>query len=99
MLEADIEKYLVKRVKEIGGVPYKFTSPAHRGVPDRLCVLPCGKIAFVEVKREGGVISKLQQAEHNTLRNLGHMVLVVWNKQEVDEAIEIMKEEIYGQHA
>ena len=50
MLESEIEKYLVKRVKQIGGKAYKFTSPAHRGVPDRILVLPRGHVIFCEVK-------------------------------------------------
>lgn len=36
MLEKVIEAHLVKRVKEQGGIAYKFTSPQRRSVPDRL---------------------------------------------------------------
>lgn len=36
MLEKHIEAHLVKRVKEHGGIAYKFTSPQRRSVPDRL---------------------------------------------------------------
>ena len=41
----------MRRVKDIGGIAYKFVSPAHRGVADRLVVLPGGVVWFVEVKR------------------------------------------------
>ena len=42
MLEKTIEAYFVKRIKEIGGVAEKFTSPNKRAVPDRLVLLPSG---------------------------------------------------------
>ena len=38
-MEKDIEAYLVRKIKERGGVAYKFTSPAHRGVADRVVCL------------------------------------------------------------
>lgn len=40
MRESKIEQYLVDRVKEIGGVAYKFKSPSHNKVPDRLVLIP-----------------------------------------------------------
>ncbi len=35
-IENDIEKYLVRQIKRIGALCYKFTSPGTRGVPDRI---------------------------------------------------------------
>ena len=49
MLERDIEKALVKRIKTLGGLCEKFVSPSNIGVPDRLITLP-GKILFIELK-------------------------------------------------
>ena len=40
--EKDVEQYLCKRVKEMGGKAYKFVSPGNAGVPDRLVVVPTG---------------------------------------------------------
>lgn len=45
-----IEKHLVAEVKKAGGVAYKFISPGHRSVPDRIVLLPGGRIVFVECK-------------------------------------------------
>lgn len=53
MLEKHIESKLRKKVKELGGRAYKFVSPGNSGVPDRLIVLPNGKIGFAELKRPG----------------------------------------------
>ena len=47
--EIDVERYLVKRVKALGGQCFKWVSPGHAGVPDRIGVLPQGQVFFVEV--------------------------------------------------
>ena len=87
MLEKQIEAYLVKRVKEIGGVPYKFTSPSNRGVSDRIVVLPGGAIWFIEVKRAGGKLTPLQVKFAETVQTLGHRYACLWSKEEVDKWI------------
>lgn len=84
MRESEVEKHLVKRVKERGGVPYKFKSPSRRGVPDRLCALPGGLTIFVELKAPGEEPRPDQAREHQRLRDLGCKVLVIDSKQQVD---------------
>ena len=49
MLEKEIERKLTEAVKRIGGKAYKFISPGNDGVPDRLIVMPEGRIIFVEL--------------------------------------------------
>lgn len=44
VLEKTIEAYLVHKVKAIGGVAEKFTSPNRRSVPDRIVWLPEEKV-------------------------------------------------------
>ena len=39
MIENDIEKYLVRRVKQMGGLALKFVSPSMAGVPDRIVMI------------------------------------------------------------
>ena len=46
MKESEIEARLVRGVKALGGVAYKFVSPGNVGVPDRLVVLPGGRVIF-----------------------------------------------------
>lgn len=77
MRESAIEKALVERVKALGGMCEKFTSPSRRGVPDRIVTLPGGKIVFVELKAAGGKLSVLQQRDHARRRALGCSVLVI----------------------
>lgn len=51
MIEKDIEKYLVRQVKQMGGLALKFVSPSMAGVPDRIVMIPKGTIYFAELKR------------------------------------------------
>ena len=53
MREKTLEALLVQTVKSMGGIAPKFVSPGFDGMPDRIVLLPHGKIAFVEVKRMG----------------------------------------------
>lgn len=82
MLERDVEKALVKRVKELGGKCEKFTSPGRRSVPDRLVTLPGGKICFVELKAPGKKPTAGQLKDHRERRALGCEVYVIDNKED-----------------
>lgn len=53
MLEKEIEKDLVKRVKALGGICLKLVSPSMDGLPDRMVFLPKSYFAFVELKAKG----------------------------------------------
>lgn len=87
MLEKNIEAHLVKRVKALGGVAYKFTSPAHRGVADRVVCLPDGQTWFVELKTEGGKLSPLQKVFAADMARMNQKYVCLWNKEQVDEFI------------
>ena len=84
MLERDIEKALVKRVKALGGLCEKFTSPNRRSVPDRIVTLPGGKIIFVELKAPGKKPTESQLKDHRKRRGLGCDVRVINNKEDAD---------------
>lgn len=85
MLERVVEAHLIKRVKELGGIACKFTSPQRRSVPDRLVLLPCGEMLFVELKATGAKPTPNQLREHERLRKLGFCVLVLDSKEAIDE--------------
>jgi hypothetical protein len=83
-LEEDVEAYLVKRVKEVGGLTRKVKWPGVEGAPDRLVMLPrrCprvvgGKVAddrstiWVELKRPGGK-AKFPKNEHERKQDREH---------------------------
>ena len=71
MKESTIERRLVQGIKKAGGLALKFVSPGHAGVPDRLVLLPRGRVIFVELKTEHGALTPLQIETHNQLRALG----------------------------
>lgn len=71
MAEKDIERFLVNGVKKLGGVAYKFVSPGNAGVPDRLIVMPGGRVYFVELKTDAGYVTVLQKRQMDRLLRLG----------------------------
>jgi hypothetical protein len=77
MLEKDIERAFVARVKSLGGMAEKFTSPGRRSVPDRLVTMPGGQIIFVELKAPGKKPTDAQQRDHDRRRVLGCDVRVI----------------------
>jgi hypothetical protein len=77
MRERDIERALVRRVKELGGLCEKLTSPGRRSVPDRLVTLPNNKIIFVELKSPGKRPTELQKRDHDRRKALGCDVRVI----------------------
>ena len=81
--ESQIEAYLCKRVRELGGLCYKFVSPGRSGVPDRIVVYS-GSVYFVEVKSPTGVLTALQEREHQVLRENGAVVTTVYSREGVD---------------
>jgi len=77
ILEKEVEAALVRRVKAIGGLCEKFTSPGRRSVPDRIITMPNGQIIFVEVKRPGEKPTAAQLKDHERRRALGCDVRVI----------------------
>ena len=84
MRESALERKLVSGVKAAGGIAYKFTSPGHAGVPDRIVVLPRGRIIFVELKTKAGNLTPLQIDTHKRLRTLGAEVRTLYGEDYVE---------------
>ncbi len=83
MREREIEQKLIDAVKAQGGVCWKFVSPGTAGVPDRIILMPMGRIGFVEVKAPGERPRKLQLARHRLLRRLGFKTFVLDNPEQI----------------
>ena len=88
MLEKEIERKLASSVSMMGGLAVKFVSPGYDGMPDRLVLLPGGRMAFVEVKAPGEKPRPLQKARHKMLRGLGFKVYVLDSKDKIGEIID-----------
>lgn len=77
MREKTIEEHLVKAIRLMGGLAPKFVSPGLDGVPDRLLLLPDGRMAFAELKAPGKQLRPLQIRRKRQLETLGFRVFVI----------------------
>lgn len=84
MKEYAIEKHLIRKAQARGGACLKFTSPGTAGVPDRIVVLPGGKIGFAEMKAPGKKPRRLQRAVLRVLYRLGCRVATIDNLKSVE---------------
>lgn len=89
MKESTIEAKLVKGVREAGGLCYKFTSPGNPGVPDRIIVLPGGRVVFTELKTEIGRLSNIQRWQTSELQARGAEVRVLKG---MDQVLDFLRE-------
>ena len=91
MKEKDIEKKLVEAVRESGGFAPKFVSPGWDGVPDRIVLLPDGKIGFVELKSTGKKLRILQKRRKRQLEQLGFPVFTVDGVEQIGGVIDAIR--------
>jgi diacylglycerol kinase family enzyme len=92
MNEKRIEQFLVKRIKQYGGLALKFVSPGWDGAPDRILLLPNGRICFAEIKAPGGKLRPLQRRRKSQIERLGFRVFVIDGTEQIGGIIS----EIYG---
>jgi len=99
--ERDIEKHLVKRVKELGGECRKVQWVGRRGAPDRVVMLPpangstdldawladWSKAYWVELKAPGVKPETYQLREHERMRKMGQRVVVIDSIEGVEELL------------
>lgn len=94
--ERDIERYLVKRAKELGGEVRKVQWIGRRGAPDRIVMLPdttilegihlikCSNTFWVELKAPGKKATAAQRREHDRMQRMGQRVEVIDSFEGVD---------------
>ena len=88
MREKAVEAKLTRAVKAEGGMCPKLVSPGTDGMPDRMVLLPKGRIGFVEVKAPGKKPRPLQQRRHQQLRDLGFTVSVLDDPEQIPEILD-----------
>lgn len=94
--ESLVESHLREATEARGGKAKKLTSDRGYGEndwPDRLLVLPRGRIVFVETKATGKKARRAQKRNHDWLIRRGHLVLVVDRVEDIPavfEAIELL---------
>ena len=91
MQEKYIEQKLVATVKSMGGIAPKFVSPGIDGMPDRIVLLPMGRIAFVELKAPGKKMRPLQVRRKRQLEALGFLVYCVDRVEQIGGMLDEIK--------
>lgn len=81
---------MVSEIKKRGGLALKFTSQFHRGIPDRIVLLPFHTMSFVELKSTGESPTKLQESAINKLIGLGFKCWVIDSHERLDAFLEVM---------
>ena len=84
MRESSIERGLVQRIKRAGGLCLKLSPVGLAGIPDRLVLLPGGRVFFIELKRPGGVIAPLQVQWAQVLTGLGFSARICIGKDDLE---------------
>ena len=77
MLESTLEQVARKYIRSLGGRFFKWVSPGETGVPDRICILPGGKVIFIELKRPGRK-NGLSERQKKIMRVLEKLGCKVW---------------------
>ena len=85
--EKSIEHYLVERVKAMGGACLKYYNPNMAGYPDRIVLLPGGRVMWVELKSYGERPRAIQHQRIERLRQLGQEVHICDSRQAVDAIV------------
>ena len=95
--EKVIEAYLVAETRKRGGIAYKLTSQFHRGMPDRLVLLPYHTLCFVELKSTGEKTTPLQDAAIHQIQSMKFAVRVVDSIEGVDKLMADLDRRIQAQ--
>ena len=94
-LEKEIERKLRLEVTKLGGQCLKWVCPGWSGVPDRIILLPGGRVVFAEIKRpRGGVVSGLQSFWQRKLQGLGFTVWYIYTEEDVRVAAHVLRAEV-----
>ena len=83
------EKYLERKLKEAiflkDGLCIKILCNSFTGFPDRMCLLPGGKIFFAEIKSTGFERSGRQALVHRKLTRLGFKSYLIDNMEIINK--------------
>lgn len=91
--ESLVEARLVRAVRLLGGMALKL-APTTKGIPDRLVLLPGGRMFLVELKDGTEPVSPAQRHLHYLMTRLGTDVVVLRGQEEVREWIRSVYEEM-----
>ena len=91
MLEKELEAKLVKRVRALRGYCLKWVSPGNSGVPDRIILLPGGRVAFAELKRpKGSRVNPLQTFWRRVLERFGFIIHTIFTEDDLEAFLAVL---------
>lgn len=90
MNEKLIERKLRYAVERLGGMAIKLLAFLFTGLPDRMILMPGGRIYFAEIKTTGKQLSPRQVIVHGMLQRLGFYVYVIDTQEKLDQFIKII---------
>ena len=82
--EASLESRLGTKIKNMGGWSLKLLPTFITGLPDRMCLLPGGRIFFAEIKTTGEKPRRSQMSVHRRLEELGFKVYAIDSSKQMD---------------
>ena len=91
--ESQLERKLCDKIKHLGGLPLKFVSPGRAGVPDRIILMPNGKIYFVEMKSSVGQTSIIQDYVFKKFSELGFKVHIINSVESLKNFLSVITDE------
>lgn len=92
--ESQLERKFYDKVKKLGGLPLKFVSPGRAGVPDRIILMPGGKIYFVEMKSEVRQTSPIQEYIFEKFAKLGFPVTIINSEETLKNFLREIENEV-----
>jgi len=93
MGEKRIEEVLRERVKVLGGLAIKMYCLSFTGMPDRLVLVPPGRVYFVELKSEGKTPSPRQRIVRKWLISRGFRFYLVDSREGLNDFLSIIQGE------
>lgn len=89
--EKTLERRLAAEVRRLGGMAVKQTAQYHRGIPDRLVLMPHGLTYFAELKSTGRKPTKLQDDTMAELRRLGFPAVAIDGTEGLDAFLSLLR--------
>lgn len=84
-----LERKLFSEIKKLGGLSIKLVPLHFIGLPDRLCLLPVGRLFFAEIKTTRMKPRKIQLHVHKKLRDLGFRVEIIDTSEQIFNILNI----------
>ena len=88
MREREVERKFVNAAKLRGGLALKLVSPGMNGVPDRLVLMPGGRMAFAELKAPGETMRSIQRKRKRQLEQLGFAVYCIDRPEQIEGVLD-----------